>query len=148
MTLHYKSVLDKAEKLIERIEKKTSGALGLEIESTDLTLLDEKEKKYYTDLYREAKEKHPEIWTCTAATLPDDAYYDCREFFEELFTISQLDRLCGLYPERREELKGLYAAEYVKIENMYWSLYWWKNHHAEKPDYEKLLSGDLWKLTN
>ena len=140
ISAHAKAVLLNAEKIIKA--KKSNKTIGSEIEETRLELLDEKTKAEYIELYNQAKKSNPEIWECDAYNLPDEAFYNNRDFFELLFDIGSLQTLCAFYPEHKEELKELWAAgKFEKLDMLYWHSRWFVNNHDEIEKWGALVKG-------
>ena len=137
MTLHDEKVLQAAEKLLCE-ETTKNQTFGLEIESVDTWILSDHWKAEYKKLYKKAKKQNPEIWECNAFNLPDEAYYNNKDFFELLYDIAQAEYLISIFPEKKEQIKKLFNNQFWKISSMYDFMYWYLKNHDSVIEFNRL----------
>lgn len=143
MIWNRKKKVEALETAMEKIGKRHT--LGDELDATfeNLELFPASYRESFINGYNRLKKDCPEIWT--GSDLPDSAYYDNRDFWEDVFCMGNLETLVSKYPEHVEELKEVFESDVSKIDSMYWACHWWKNGHGEeKPPFEKLMAGTLW----
>ena len=135
MTIHNQSILDKAEKYLKR---KTVNCLGTEIESVKTELIPECLRGEYKKLYAEAKKNYPEIWGSSVYNLNDDIFIQNKEFFEDLFIITENQFVCECFP-MENDLKKIKAESIESIHIMYDYLQWFLSIHDYTPKLKTLL---------
>lgn len=140
MKLHNLAVLEQAEKKLKS-KLQRQHTFGEEIEDLKfhaMDLLPVEEQAFFFELYAKAKKEAPEIWEHTVQSLPSDLFSEHETFFEELGDLNSIRFLAQCYPEKKEDLKSLYAMSPEIIDTMYWHLHWHLNKSDIVKDYKKL----------
>lgn len=133
-----KKRLDDLIKQAESIENDLKNNFGSEIESLEISLMPATWQAEYKSLYAKAKRNNPEIWKCNVHNLPEAAYYNNADFFDMCYQIEQVSFLVSCYPEKKEDIKKLFAENHEYITLMYDDLNHFFTHNDFVKEYSEL----------